>query len=153
MRILITGFEPFGGQSINPSWEVARALDGLPLPLSQAQVRSIQLPCVFAQAAAALTRAVDELQPDIVLALGQDVDLSLLEKAPGIEIENGVVKVGPNMMTGRPGVFAGGDIVRGSATVILAMGDGKRIAGAIDDFLRAEPVPITMKSRPAGTHP
>ena len=71
MRILITGFEPFGGQSINPSWEVARALDGLPLPLSQAQVRSIQLPCVFAQAAAALTRAVDELQPDIVLALGQ----------------------------------------------------------------------------------
>ncbi len=69
MRILITGFEPFGGQSINPSWEVARTLGGLSLP--QAQVRSIQLPCVFAQAAIALTRALDEFQPDIVLALGQ----------------------------------------------------------------------------------
>jgi glutamate synthase (NADPH/NADH) small chain len=39
-------------------------------------------------------------------------------------------------MTNLPGVFAGGDIVRGSATVILAMGDGKRIAGTIDDYLR-----------------
>ena len=73
MRILITGFEPFGGQSINPSWEVARALDGLHLPQAevQAQVQAIQLPCVFAQAASALTRAVDAVQPNIVLALGQ----------------------------------------------------------------------------------
>jgi pyroglutamyl-peptidase len=69
MRILITGFEPFGGQSINPSWEVARALEGLSWP--QAQVRAIQLPCVFAQAAKALTRALDDIRPDIVLALGQ----------------------------------------------------------------------------------
>jgi len=69
MRILITGFEPFGGQSINPSWEVARALEGLHLP--QAQVQAIQLPCVFAQASSALGRALDEIGPDIVLALGQ----------------------------------------------------------------------------------
>jgi pyroglutamyl-peptidase len=69
MRILITGFEPFGGQSINPSWEVARALDGLQgLP---AQVRAVQLPCVFAQAASVLTRALDDIRPDVVLALGQ----------------------------------------------------------------------------------
>jgi glutamate synthase (NADPH/NADH) small chain len=40
-------------------------------------------------------------------------------------------------MTSLPGVFAGGDIVRGAATVILAMGDGKRAAGAIDAYLRA----------------
>ena len=69
MRILITGFEPFGGQSINPSWEVARALDGLQgLP---AQVRAVQLPCVFAQTARVLTRALDDFRPDVVLALGQ----------------------------------------------------------------------------------
>jgi pyroglutamyl-peptidase len=69
MQVLITGFEPFGGQSINPSWEVARTLESLTWP--QAQVRAIQLPCVFAQAASALTRALDEVRPDIVLALGQ----------------------------------------------------------------------------------
>ena len=38
-------------------------------------------------------------------------------------------------MTTIPGVFAGGDIVRGGATVILAMGDGKQAAGAIDRYL------------------
>jgi len=38
-------------------------------------------------------------------------------------------------MTSVPGVFAGGDIVRGSATVILAMGDGKKTAAAIDEYL------------------
>ena len=41
-------------------------------------------------------------------------------------------------MTSLPGVFAGGDIVRGAATVILAMGDGKRAAKAMDEYLRRE---------------
>jgi glutamate synthase (NADPH/NADH) small chain len=39
-------------------------------------------------------------------------------------------------MTSIPGVFAGGDIVRGGATVILAMGDGKEAAANIDNYLR-----------------
>lgn len=68
MRILVTGFEPFGGQSLNPSWEVARALHGL--QLQGAQVTAVQLPCVFAQALPALQQALAH-RPDIVLALGQ----------------------------------------------------------------------------------
>ena len=69
VRILVTGFEPFGGQSLNPSWEVARALHGLALP--GAQVTAVQLPCVFAQALPALQQALAQHRPDIVLALGQ----------------------------------------------------------------------------------
>jgi pyroglutamyl-peptidase len=69
VRILVTGFEPFGGQSLNPSWQVARALHGL--PLEGAQVTSVQLPCVFAQALPALQQALAQHHPDIVLALGQ----------------------------------------------------------------------------------
>jgi pyroglutamyl-peptidase len=69
MRILVTGFEPFGGQSLNPSWEVARALHGL--QLQGAQVTAVQLPCVFAQALPALQQTLAHLSPDIVLALGQ----------------------------------------------------------------------------------
>ena len=69
MRILVTGFEPFGGQSLNPSWEVARALHGL--QLQGAQVVAVQLPCVFAQALPALQNALAQHTPDIVLALGQ----------------------------------------------------------------------------------
>jgi pyroglutamyl-peptidase len=69
VRILVTGFEPFGGQSLNPSWEVARALHGLTLP--GAQVTTVQLPCVFAQALPVLQQALATHSPDIVLALGQ----------------------------------------------------------------------------------
>ena len=69
MRILVTGFEPFGGQSLNPSWEVARALHGW--KLEGAQITSVKLPCVFAQALPTLQQALAQHRPDIVLALGQ----------------------------------------------------------------------------------
>jgi len=78
------------------------------------------------------TLAADSL----VLALGQDVDLSLLRGAPGLVVENGVVKVGPDMMTGRPGVFAGGDMAPSERTVTVAVGHGKKAARHIDGFLR-----------------
>ncbi len=71
-RILVTGFEPFGGQSLNPSWEVARALHGATLDGSQdAQIAAVQLPCVFERALPALQFALARHCPDIVLALGQ----------------------------------------------------------------------------------
>ncbi len=74
----------------------------------------------------------------LVLALGQDVDLTLLDNAPGIVIENGVVKVGPDMMTGRAGVFAGGDMAPSERTVTVAVGHGKKAARCVDAFLRGE---------------
>jgi thioredoxin reductase len=52
----------------------------------------------------------------LVLALGQDLDLSLLNWVPGLERKDGVVQVSPNMMTGRPGIFAGGDMVPSERT-------------------------------------
>ena len=74
----------------------------------------------------------------VVLALGQDVDLSLLDGVPGLEIDGGVVKVDPNMMTGHPGIFAGGDMVPGERTVTVGIGHGKLAARNIDAWLRGE---------------
>ena len=74
----------------------------------------------------------------LVLAHGQDVDLSLLEHLPGLEIADGVVKVGADMMTGYPGVFAGGDMVSTERTVTVAVGHGKKAARHIDAWLRGE---------------
>ena len=71
----------------------------------------------------------------VVLALGQDVDLSLLDGVPGLELENGVVKVGSNMMTGHSGLFAGGDMVPSERTVTVAVGHGKKAARHIDAWL------------------
>lgn len=72
----------------------------------------------------------------VVLALGQDVDLSLLEGVPGLEVKDGTVQVSPNMMTGHPGIFAGGDMVPSERTVTVAVGHGKKAARNIDAWLR-----------------
>ncbi|MDD2721139.1 MAG: NAD(P)-binding protein [Gallionella sp.] len=91
------------------------------------------------------TGEFEKLEADsVVLALGQDVDLSLLEGVQGLEIVNGTVQVGGNMMTGHPGIFAGGDMVPSERTVTVAVGHGKKAARHIDAWLRGtvfEPAP------------
>ncbi|MCX7156187.1 MAG: NAD(P)-binding protein [Rhodocyclales bacterium] len=74
----------------------------------------------------------------VVLALGQDADLSLLENVPGLVVEGGMIKVDAGMMTGHPGVFAGGDMAGNERTVTVAVGHGKKAARAIDAWLRGE---------------
>ncbi|MFZ6844262.1 pyroglutamyl-peptidase I [Undibacterium sp. RuTC16W] len=68
-HILLTGFEPFEDQTINPSWEVARALDGW--QCDGATVIARQLPCVFHQAITDLQQAIDSIAPTIIICLGQ----------------------------------------------------------------------------------
>jgi NADPH-dependent glutamate synthase beta subunit-like oxidoreductase len=85
------------------------------------------------------TGEFETLEADsVVLALGQDVDLSLLDGVPGLEIEDGVVKVDDRLMTGHPGIFAGGDMVPGERTVTVGVGHGKLAARHIDAWLRGE---------------
>jgi len=83
------------------------------------------------------TGKFETLEADsLVLALGQDVDLSLLDGVPGLEIKDGVVQVSSNMMTGYAGIFAGGDMVPSERTVTVAVGHGKKAARYIDAWLR-----------------
>jgi len=85
------------------------------------------------------TGEFETLEADsLVLALGQDVDLGLLDKIQGIEIEGGVVKVGENMMTGCAGIFAGGDMVPSERTVTVGIGHGKKAARHIHAWLNGE---------------
>ena len=74
----------------------------------------------------------------VVLALGQDADLALLENVPGLVVDNGLIRVDAGMMTGHPGVFAGGDMAGNERTVTVAVGHGKKAARAIDAWLRGE---------------
>jgi 2-oxoacid:acceptor oxidoreductase delta subunit (pyruvate/2-ketoisovalerate family) len=82
------------------------------------------------------TGEFETLEADsVVLALGQDVDLSLIEGVPGLAVEDGVVKVDVNMMTGYAGIFAGGDMVPAERNVTVAIGHGKKAARNIDAWL------------------
>lgn len=99
--------------------EVMRLEDGRPVPTGQ----------------------FETLEADtLILAVGQDADTGFLKNVPGIEFEeDGTVIVGPDMMTGREGIFAGGDMVPSERSVTVAIGHGKKAARYIDGFLRAIP--------------
>ena len=85
------------------------------------------------------TGEYETLEADsVVLALGQDVDLGLLDNVQGLEVSDGVVKVDANLMTGHAGIFAGGDMVPTERNVTVAVGHGKKAARNIDAWLRGE---------------
>jgi glutamate synthase (NADPH/NADH) small chain len=73
----------------------------------------------------------------VVVAIGTRSNPLLTSTAPDLKVNQwGYIQTDPYGMTSMAGVFAGGDIVRGAATVILAMGDGKRAAASIGSYLR-----------------
>jgi pyroglutamyl-peptidase len=84
--ILLTGFEPFNQETINPSWEAVRSLQGW--REGDFIVHARQLPCVFGRANKVMHQAVEELQPSVVIAVGQAggrVDLSIERVAINVD--------------------------------------------------------------------
>ena len=82
----------------------------------------------------------------VILALGQDTDTAFLRQVPGVEFaRDGTVQVSPAMMTGCPGVFAGGDMVPAERTVTVGVGHGKKAARNIDAWLRGAAPPSQAK--------
>jgi glutamate synthase (NADPH/NADH) small chain len=72
----------------------------------------------------------------VIVAIGTGANPLLTRTTPGLKLNKwDYIETDENLMTSIPGVFAGGDIVRGSATVIAAMGDGKKAAQSIHNFL------------------
>ena len=85
------------------------------------------------------TGEYETLEADsLILALGQEADTDFLKHIEGITFkEDGTtVEVNPSMMTGYPGIFAGGDMVPSERTVTIATGHGKKAARNIDAWLR-----------------
>ncbi len=85
-KVLVTGFEPFGGDRVNPSWEVVKKLQDVQLSGVSLAVR--QLPCVFGKAIEALNQAIDETDPLMVICVGQAggrVDFSIERVAINVD--------------------------------------------------------------------
>ena len=68
--ILLTGFEPFGGEAVNPSWAAARSAARL-LQSEGLVVQALELPCVFGESATMLEEALERFRPELVLCAGQ----------------------------------------------------------------------------------
>ena len=67
-KLLITGFDPFGGASVNPAWQAVRLL---PDTIGDFQVHKLEIPTVFGKAAAIVAEQAQLLQPDVILCIGQ----------------------------------------------------------------------------------
>jgi len=139
--VLLMGFEPFGGESINPSWRVAQALHGE--VIAGAQVVAVQLPCVFGVALSALQQALAQHGPHLVLvlALGQATGrCELTPERVAINVDDARI---PDNAGARPvdtAVVPGGPAAYFSTLPIKAM-----VAA-----MRAEGVPASV-SQTAGT--
>lgn len=96
------------------------------------------------------TGELEHLAADsLVLALGQETELGFLAGVPGLETVDGVLRVDDHLMTGRPGLFAGGDMVPDQRSATVAVGHGRRAASAIDAWLRGTTVEPPTPAGPA----
>ena len=137
--ILVTGFEPFGGATVNPSERVALALDGG--TIGGARVHGRVLPCTFAHALPVLRRAVEQLRPSIVLSLGQAAGRA------GLTVERVAINVADARMPDNEGAQPiDEDVVPGAEAAHFASLLIKAMVAAIE----AEGVPASV-SQTAGT--
>ena len=68
MKVLITGFDPFGGEKVNPAFEAVKLL---PDTIAGAEIIKLEIPTVFTRSAVVVEEAIKEHQPDIVINVGQ----------------------------------------------------------------------------------
>ena len=138
MKVLVTGFTPFGGEQINPSWE---AVKRLPEHIGEMTITKREIPTEFDAACAALRAAMDELRPDAVLSVGQ------YGGANGIRVE----RVAINLRDARIADNAGAKpmdepVVPGAPDAYFATLPTRRIV----EKLRGEDIPAQL-SYSAGT--
>ncbi len=126
--ILVTGFEPFGGERINPSWLVAQALDGQ--RIAGRRVHAICLPCTFGEALQVLQAGLQARKPAVVLALGQAAgrgDLSIERVA--INVDDALIPDNAGAQPVDQAVIAGAPAAYFSSLPIKAMVAALREAG------------------------
>src|SRR5450756_790181 len=75
MTILVTGFEPFGGEALNASWEAVSRLNG---DVGDVRIERLLVPTTYADSIRTVTEAIDRFRPSTVLMVGQAGGLSLI---------------------------------------------------------------------------
>ena len=126
--VLITGFEPFDGERINPSWEVVKRLHDM--ELGRVHIVARQLPCVFHHALEALYAAIAETQPRLILAVGQAggrAEISLERVA--INVDDARIPDNQGQQPIDEPIVPGGPAAYFSQLPIKAMVEGLREAG------------------------
>lgn len=126
-KLLLTGFEPFGGEAVNPSWEIARTLDGA--EIEDVKVLAARLPVVWGRAVEALVDLIEREAPDIIVSLGQSGREDICPERVGINVSDS--KAADNagtVLTDAP-IVPEGPVAYWSTLPIKAMAAAIRAAG------------------------
>ena len=123
MKILVTGFDPCGGETVNPAWE---AVSRLPAETGGAEIVKLQVPTMFGRAPEAVLREVERLRPDFVVSVGQAAGrTALTPERIAINCEEASI---PDNAGFQP---AGGPVVEGGPDGYFSLLPVKEMAAAI----------------------
>ena len=123
MKILVTGFDPFGGETVNPAWE---AVSRLPAETGGAEIVKLQVPTMFGRAPEAVLREVERLRPDFVVSVGQGAGrTAITPERYAINCEEASI---PDNAGFQP---AGGPVVEGGPDGYFSLLPVKEMAAAI----------------------
>ena len=123
MKILVTGFDPFGGEAVNPAWE---AVSRLPAETGGAEIVKLQVPTMFGRAPEAVLREVERLRPDFVISVGQAAGrTAITPERIAINCEEASI---PDNAGFQP---AGGPVVEGGPDGYFSLLPVKEMAAAI----------------------
>lgn len=126
--ILLTGFEPFGGDTVNPSWRVAQALHGE--VIGGVRVQALCLPCIFGQALTVLKDALQQHRPQVVLAMGlAAVRADLSVERVALNVDDARIADNAGAQPIDEPVFAGGPAAYFSTLPIKAITSALQQAG------------------------
>lgn len=126
-KLLISGFEPFDNERINPSWEAVKLL---PEVVGDYRLTKICLPVVFGVAADELLRVADEISPDVIIAVGQAGGrAAVTPEMVGINLRHGKIPDNAGKLATDEPIMVGGAAAYFSTLPVRKMAEGVKNAG------------------------
>lgn len=126
-KLLITGFAPFGGEEINPSWEAVRAL---PERILEYELTKLRLPVVFGEAAKIAIAEAEKIRADVVLCIGQAGGRAeVCPELVGINLKNATIPDNEGNQPGDEPIAEGGDAAYFSTLPVRKIADAISAAG------------------------
>lgn len=141
MNILLTGFDPFGGEAVNPAWEAVKQLEGR--TIGGALVHTVQVPTVRYKAIATLQDAVKKFDPDVVICVGQAGGSAML-RVERVAINCDDFRIGDNegnqpidepIVVGGPAAYFATLPIKGIAAAWLAHGIPGKVSNTAGTFV------------------
>ena len=127
MKILVTGFDPFGGEKVNPAWE---AVQRLPREIAGAEIIPLEIPTVFGKAPEVILNEVQRLHPDVVISVGQAAGrAAITPERIAINMESASIPDNAGFMPAEQPVVPGGPDGYFSLLPVTAMADAIKAAG------------------------